>query len=55
MATETTLRPGELKEVLLKEIQSADLTSVDMTVKDEGRVYSLTLSHVRAMRACFVH
>ena len=23
MATETTLRPGELKEVLLKEIQSA--------------------------------
>jgi F-type H+/Na+-transporting ATPase subunit alpha len=30
MATDTTLRPGELKEVLLKEIQSADLASVDV-------------------------
>src|SRR4029079_8762770 len=27
MASETLLRPGELKEVLLKEIASADLTS----------------------------
>src|SRR5215510_12282168 len=30
MATETTLRPGELKDVLLKEIQQADLASSDV-------------------------
>jgi F-type H+-transporting ATPase subunit alpha len=30
MATDTTLRPGELKDVLLKEIESADLASVDV-------------------------
>jgi F-type H+-transporting ATPase subunit alpha len=36
MATESILRPGELKDVLLKEIESADLGSVD--VKEVGTV-----------------
>jgi F-type H+-transporting ATPase subunit alpha len=31
MATQTTLRPGELKEVLLKEIEAAELGAVDVT------------------------
>jgi F-type H+/Na+-transporting ATPase subunit alpha len=31
MATDSLLRPGELKEVLLREIQSADLGSVDVS------------------------
>ncbi|HEU4697883.1 MAG TPA: F0F1 ATP synthase subunit alpha [Gemmatimonadales bacterium] len=31
MATESILRPGELKDILLREIQSADLGAVDVT------------------------
>ncbi|HEX2220617.1 MAG TPA: F0F1 ATP synthase subunit alpha [Gemmatimonadales bacterium] len=31
MATDTTLRPGELKSILLREIQSADLTADDVS------------------------
>ncbi len=50
MATESILRPGELKEVLLKEIQAADLAELDvrevgtvLEVKDGiARVYGLT-------------
>jgi len=50
MATESVLRPGELKEVLLKEIQAADLADLDvrevgtvLEVKDGiARVYGLT-------------
>ena len=30
MATESVLRPGELKDVLLREIEKADLASVDV-------------------------
>ncbi|TFG51206.1 MAG: F0F1 ATP synthase subunit alpha, partial [Gemmatimonadales bacterium] len=30
MATDTVLRPGELKDVLLREIERADLASVDV-------------------------
>ena len=36
MATDSTLRPGELKDVLLREIAAADLGSVD--IKDVGTV-----------------
>ncbi|HXE59029.1 MAG TPA: F0F1 ATP synthase subunit alpha [Gemmatimonadales bacterium] len=36
MATQSTLRPGEFKEILLKEIEAADLASVD--VKEVGTV-----------------
>jgi F-type H+-transporting ATPase subunit alpha len=36
MATDSVLRPGELKEVLLKEIASADLATID--TKDVGTV-----------------
>jgi F-type H+/Na+-transporting ATPase subunit alpha len=50
MATDTTLRPGELKDILLKEIQAADLAELDvrevgtvLEVKDGiARVYGLT-------------
>ena len=49
MATDTILRPGELKDVLLKEIEAADLKPVDtrevgtiLEVKDGiARVYGL--------------
>ncbi len=49
MATDSTLRPGELKDVLLKEIAAADLESLDtrevgtiLEVKDgTARVYGL--------------
>src|SRR6185295_464764 len=49
MATDATLRPGELKDVLLKEIAAADLKSLDdqevgsvLEVKDgTARVYGL--------------
>ncbi len=49
MASETTLRPGELKDILLKEIESANLTGTDATevgttleVRDGvARVYGL--------------
>ena len=30
MATETTLRPGEIKDILLREIEAADLRSLDV-------------------------
>src|SRR5215510_8615007 len=57
MATETTLRPGELKEVLLKEIQSADLASVDVNevgtvleVRDGvARIYGLSSAQAGEM------
>src|SRR2546430_2802757 len=50
MATDSILRPGELKEILLKEIQAADLGEIDvrevgavLEVKDGiARVYGLT-------------
>jgi F-type H+/Na+-transporting ATPase subunit alpha len=50
MATDTTLRPGELKDILLKEIQAADLAAIDvrevgtvLEVKDGiARIYGLT-------------
>ena len=50
MATDSVLRPGELKEVLLREIASADLATIDtkevgtvLEVKDGiARIYGLT-------------
>jgi F-type H+-transporting ATPase subunit alpha len=50
MASDTILRPGELKDILLKEIQAADLTAIDvrevgtvLEVKDGiARIYGLT-------------
>src|SRR5258707_11682598 len=50
MASDTILRPGELKDILLKEIQAADLASIDvrevgtvLEVKDGiARIYGLT-------------
>ena len=50
MATESVLRPGELKDVLLREIERADLASVDVNevgtvleVRDGvARIYGLT-------------
>ncbi|HXF96136.1 MAG TPA: F0F1 ATP synthase subunit alpha [Gemmatimonadales bacterium] len=50
MATESILRPGELKEILLREIQAADLAEIDvrevgtvLEVKDGiARIYGLT-------------
>ncbi len=50
MASDTILRPGELKEILLKEIQAADLAAIDvrevgtvLEVKDGiARIYGLT-------------
>ncbi|HKW40402.1 MAG TPA: F0F1 ATP synthase subunit alpha [Gemmatimonadales bacterium] len=50
MATESILRPGELKDILLKEIQAADLADLDvrevgtvLEVKDGiARIYGLT-------------
>ena len=49
MATDTMLRPGELKDILLREIQQADLGGVDVAevgtvleVRDGiARVYGL--------------
>src|SRR5574338_1167576 len=50
MASETTLRPGEIKDILLREIEAADLHELDieevgtvLEVKDGiARVYGLT-------------
>src|SRR5213083_2381712 len=50
MSTDSILRPGELKEILLKEIQAADLAEIDvrevgtaLEVKDGiARIYGLT-------------
>src|ERR671937_235853 len=50
MATETTLRPGEIKDILLREIDAADLNELDveevgtvLEVKDGiARIYGLT-------------
>jgi len=50
MATDSILKPGELKEILLKEIQAADLDEIDvrevgtvLEVKDGiARIYGLT-------------
>src|SRR2546429_5412645 len=50
MATDSILRPGELKALLLKEIQAADLADIDvrevgtvLEVKDGiARIYGLT-------------
>src|SRR3989442_14053095 len=49
MATDSILRPGELKDILLKEIQAADLADIDvrevgtvLEVKDGiARIYGL--------------
>jgi F-type H+/Na+-transporting ATPase subunit alpha len=49
MATETTLRPGEIKDILLREIEAADLHELDveevgtvLEVKDGiARIYGL--------------
>src|SRR5687767_8891895 len=49
MATETTLRPGEIKDILLREIDAADLNELDveevgtvLEVKDGiARIYGL--------------
>ena len=49
MATETTLRPGEIKDILLREIEAADLHEFDveevgtvLEVKDGiARIYGL--------------
>src|SRR6266480_3886527 len=42
MATDSILRPGELKQVLLKEIQAADLAELD--VREVGTVLEFTAS-----------
>src|SRR5438128_7031859 len=50
MATDSSLRPGELQDILLKEIQAADLADIDvrevgtvLEVKDGiARIYGLT-------------
>src|SRR3989441_13314216 len=50
MATDSILRPGELKDILLKEIQAADLAEIDvrevgtvLEVRDGiARIYGLT-------------
>ena len=55
MATDSILRPGELKNLLLKEIQAADLADIDvrevgtvLEVKDGiARIYGLTRSEER--------
>jgi F-type H+-transporting ATPase subunit alpha len=57
MATDSILRPGELKDILLKEIQSADLAELDvrevgtaLEVKDGiARVYGLTQAMANEM------
>ena len=49
MATDTTLRPGEIKDILLREIEAADLHELDveevgtvLEVKDGiARIYGL--------------
>src|SRR5580692_1823739 len=49
MATDTTLRPGEIKDILLREIEAADLQELDveevgsvLEVKDGiARIYGL--------------
>src|SRR6266705_3010655 len=42
MATDSILRPGELKEILLKEIQAADLAEID--VREVGTALEFTSS-----------
>src|SRR2546426_11899996 len=50
MATDSILRPGELKDILLKEIQAADLAEIDVRGVGTGlevkegiaRIYGLT-------------
>ena len=50
MATDTMLRPGEIKDILLREIEAADLRALDveevgtvLEVKDGiARIYGLT-------------
>src|SRR5437773_7857385 len=57
MATDSILRPGELKNLLLKEIQAADLADIDVReagtvreVKDGiARIYGLTSPMARKM------
>ena len=50
MASETLLRPGELKEVLLKEIASADLRCIDRAIHRMDRgVYGQCESCGRAI------
>src|SRR2546422_1100303 len=57
MATDSILRPGELKEILLKEIQAADLAEIDvrevgtvLEVKDGiARIYGLAAARAGEM------
>ena len=43
MATDSILRPGELKEILLKEIQAADLAELDVREVARPTTSALTL------------
>src|SRR3989449_271189 len=45
MATDSILRPGELKEILLKEIQAADLAEID--VREVGTVLEVKVGIAR--------
>ena len=58
MATQTSLRPGEIKDILLREIEAADLNSLDveevgtvLEVKDGvARIYGLQKAMARAVK-----
>src|SRR5438309_3947704 len=60
MATDTTLRPGEIKDILLREIQAADLHELDveevgsvLEVKDGiARIYGLQKAMAGEMLEC---
>jgi hypothetical protein len=60
MANETILRPGEIKDILLREIQAADLHELDveevgtiLEVKDGiARIYGLGKAMFAAPAAC---
>ena len=55
MASQTSLRPGEIKDILLREIEAADLNSLDveevgsvLEVKDGiARIYGLQKANSR--------
>ena len=61
MASETTLRPGEIKDILLREIEAADLHELDveevgtvLEVKDGiARIYGLRGRDMAPMHAHF--
>jgi len=60
MATDTTLRPGEIKDILLREIEAADLHELDveevgsvLEVKDGiARIYGLMKAMAGEMLEC---